>query len=93
MENKSSFCRNCGAQLENGAKVCSQCGAKNTNAKRPIYRKWWFWVIIVVIVLAAIGTGRSGPKKVGQNEPANGGSISQSPASGSSELQTKASST
>ena len=39
MENKSSFCRNCGAQLENGAKVCPQCGAKNTNAKRPIYRK------------------------------------------------------
>ena len=88
MENKSSFCRNCGAQLENGAKVCPQCGAKNTNAKRPIYRKWWFWVIIVVIVLAAIGTGRSGPKKVGQNEPANGGSMSQSPASGSSDSST-----
>lgn len=77
MEKKGSFCRNCGAHLENNTKVCPQCGAKNTNAKRPIYKKWWFWVIIVVIVLAAIGTGSSGPKKVGQNEPVNDSNMAQ----------------
>ena len=77
MEKKGSFCRNCGAHLENNAKVCPQCGAKNTNAKRPIYKKWWFWVIIVVIVLAAIGASNSGPKKVGQNEPVNDSNMTQ----------------
>lgn len=77
MENKVSFCKNCGTQLDNNMKVCPQCGTKNTGAKRPIYKKWWFWVIIVAIILAVIGAGNSGPKKVGQNEPDNSGNVSQ----------------
>lgn len=70
MEGKISFCRNCGAQLDGSAKVCPQCGSKNTPTKRPVYKKWWFWVIIVVIVIGAVGAGNAGPKKVGENKPA-----------------------
>ena len=70
MESKISFCRNCGAQLDGSAKVCPQCGSKNTPTKRPVYKKWWFWVIIVVIVIGAVGAGNAGPKKVGENKPA-----------------------
>ena len=35
-----------------GAKACPSCGAKN---KKPIYRRWWFWVL-VVLVIAAVGS-------------------------------------
>lgn len=27
-----------------------------TKAKKPIFKKWWFWVIVVVVVLAVGGT-------------------------------------
>ena len=82
MENKASFCRNCGAELSGTAKVCPQCGSKVPPAKRPIYKKWWFWVIIVIIVLGIIGAGSSGPKKVGENTPASNNAASQPDASG-----------
>ena len=35
-----------------GVKACPSCGAKN---KKPIYRRWWFWVL-VVLVIAAVGS-------------------------------------
>ena len=25
--------------------------------KKPIYKKWWFWVIIVVLVFGVFGSG------------------------------------
>lgn len=82
MKNQISFCKDCGAQLDGSTKVCPQCGAKNASLKQPIYKKWWFWVILAVIVFAAIGAGNSGPKKVGQNQPSGSGGISQPSASG-----------
>ena len=45
-------CPVCGAEMAANAKVCPKCGAKN---KKPIYKKWWFWVIIAVIILGIIG--------------------------------------
>lgn len=43
----------------------------NTDAKKPIYKKWWFWVIIVVVLIMIAGAGASSNKdaqKVGDNE-------------------------
>lgn len=28
--------------------------------KKPIYKKWWFWLIIVVLVIGIIGSGEEG---------------------------------
>lgn len=55
-KSKMTTCKHCGAEIAASAKVCPQCGGKN---KPPIYKRWWFIVIIVLIVLSAIG-GSSG---------------------------------
>lgn len=36
--------------------------------KKPIFKRWWFWLIIVVIGIAALGAngGKDEPKKVGE---------------------------
>lgn len=47
MANKLIHCKTCGAEMASNAKTCPQCGAKN---KKPIYKKWWFWVLIVIII-------------------------------------------
>ena len=49
-------CKHCGVQIAAGAKTCPQCGGKNS---KPIFKKWWFWVIIV-LVIGGIGAGGSG---------------------------------
>lgn len=41
-------CKKCGNELENKSVACPNCGNK---AKTPIFKKWWFWVIIVIFVL------------------------------------------
>lgn len=56
-KNKMTTCKHCGAEIAASAKVCPQCGGKN---KPPIYKRWWFIVIIVLIVLSAIGGSGSG---------------------------------
>lgn len=50
-KSKISVCKNCGNPLPEKATVCPSCGAKN---KKPIYKKWWFWVVIVLIVAGII---------------------------------------
>lgn len=42
-------CKICGRELDTTAKICPSCGAQNPI---PIYKNWWFWVIIVVFVLS-----------------------------------------
>ena len=53
MASKLTNCSVCGAEMAANAKACPQCGAKN---KKPIYKKWWFWVIILFIVFGIIGS-------------------------------------
>ncbi len=53
------YCQNCGT--ENTGNVCTNCGTQLQNtttkdkAKMPIFKKWWFWVIIVVALIAIVG--------------------------------------
>ena len=54
MANKLINCKTCGAEMASNAKVCPQCGAKN---KKPIFKKWWFWVLVVIIIGSIIGNG------------------------------------
>lgn len=69
MSSKEKFCKKCGAEITNSkAKCCEDCGAK---LGKPIFKKWWFWVLIVVgliIIGSAMGTGNGGSSSSG-NKP------------------------
>lgn len=47
MNKKSCTCKACGAEIRTGAKFCQYCGAK---IEKPIYKKWWFWLIVVAVI-------------------------------------------
>lgn len=52
-------CKACKKEIAKSAKVCPYCGAKN---KKPIYKKWWFWLIIICLI-GGIGSGGSDENK------------------------------
>lgn len=54
--------------------------SKKEKVKKPLYKKWWFWVIVVSLV-GAVGTGLSG-----------GGEQADQPSTGQTEMQAPASS-
>ena len=74
MSNKIKQCKVCGKDIATSAKVCPYCGAKN---KKPIYKRWWFILLVVLIVLSIIGglggtdtdTPTDTPAKVEEKEP------------------------
>lgn len=41
-------CKKCGQEVDKKAVVCTQCGCK---IKKPIFKKWWFWVLVVTITI------------------------------------------
>lgn len=51
-------CKVCGAEIAKNAKTCPNCGAKNS---KPIFARWWFWVLAIVIIIGAIGGNSSKP--------------------------------
>ena len=46
MNAKMTSCKVCGQEIAKSAKTCPNCGAKN---KRPILKKWWFWLVVVIV--------------------------------------------
>ena len=70
MANKLTNCSVCGAEMAANAKSCPQCGARN---KKPIYKKWWFWVLVVIVVFGIIGATSDN-----KSEPSNHSSTSYS---------------
>ena len=55
MATEQKFCPKCGAEITDPkARNCSNCGVK---IKKPLYKKWWFWVIIGLVVVIIIGAG------------------------------------
>ena len=61
MKTNKKHCQKCGAEItDKKAKICSECGAK---IRTPIFKKWWFWVIVVLglaIIGSASGTDTEG---------------------------------
>ena len=86
MKEKLKTCPVCGKEMAAGAKACPSCGAKN---KKPIYRRWWFWVL-VVLVIAAVGSamgsednGTEAPQQIQQETtgtPESGAGQAEEPA-------------
>lgn len=80
------FCTKCGAQNDDKSAFCEHCGAPTANniqspiapssiatpqPAKPIYKKWWFWLIIALIAIVVIGGagGKSGaPSKAETTE-------------------------
>lgn len=61
MSEKLKTCPVCGKEMAANAKACPSCGAKN---KKPIFKKWWFWVLVIVVIAgigSAIGGGNKAP--------------------------------
>lgn len=54
MNNKMCVCNACGQTMARSAKNCPHCGAKN---KKPIFTKWWFWLLVVMFVSIAVSAG------------------------------------
>lgn len=54
MNKKMMNCKACGKAIAKSAKCCPECGAKN---KKPIFKKWWFWVILVLVLLISMPGG------------------------------------
>ncbi|MDX9738737.1 MAG: zinc ribbon domain-containing protein [Candidatus Dojkabacteria bacterium] len=44
-------CPACGKDIASSADTCPFCGAKQ---KKPIYNKWWFWVLLPIVILFSI---------------------------------------
>lgn len=74
------FCKNCGKEVNNKAVVCPWCGVETGTKKKPIFKKWWFWVIVGVVLIAVIGSAgqansqpndkkSEGEIQTGQNAP------------------------
>lgn len=47
-------CKKCGAELNGN--TCPN-GCKPQKEKKPLFKKWWFWVIVGVIVIGIVASG------------------------------------
>lgn len=56
MQNKMCACKACGKEMAKSANACPHCGAKN---KKPVFTKWWFWLIVVAFIGIVAGAGGS----------------------------------
>ena len=88
---EGKFCPNCGAPatvespVENATPTMAESPVVNAapatpvaeiKKRKPIYKKWWFWVIIAIIAIGIIG-GSAGDKETSTDNN-TGSSISQS---------------
>lgn len=59
IEPGAKFCKECGtpieapAQPQAGPEIISE--VKPKKAKKPFYKRWWFWVIVAILVLGSCG--------------------------------------
>lgn len=81
LKEKLKTCPVCGKEMAAGAKACPSCGAKN---KKPIYRRWWFWVL-VVLVIAAVGSAMGSEDNGGTDTPQQ--EITGTPESGAGQAE------
>lgn len=55
-EHNGKFCPNCGTPSYSGEQMRGPSpSANSTPAKKPITKRWWFWVIVVVFGIGILG--------------------------------------
>ena len=72
-------CPNCGKEIK-PSRFCPECGIElhepsysetyEQRPKKPIFKRWWFWLIVSVILLASIGSkvGEDSQRSIDRNE-------------------------
>ena len=55
----TKLCEHCKTEIPYEAKVCPQCG-KNLE---PVFKKWWFWLIIGFVIALIVLGNRPDPKE------------------------------
>lgn len=82
-KSKMTTCKHCGSESAASAKVCPQCGGKN---KPPIYKRWWFVLMVIFVFLSYLGssTSSSGSVKEGFEEGYKDATASSSKAASES---------
>lgn len=76
---KGNFCPNCGAPAQTETPIAEQTSVipvASVKVKKPIYKKWWLWVIIAFAVIGIIGSINGGNKSSANTD--NGSSVIQS---------------
>ena len=76
---RKMVCPNCGKEIS-ASRFCPECGIELNGSsyvetyekrpKKPIFKRWWFWVIVFVILLASIGSkvGEDSQHSIDHNE-------------------------
>ncbi|MBQ6714365.1 MAG: zinc ribbon domain-containing protein, partial [Clostridia bacterium] len=49
------YCSKCGNEMDDNAPICLKCGTP-FKTKKPIIKKWWFWVLITLATIIIVGT-------------------------------------
>lgn len=58
-QNEPTRCKFCGTELEETDKFCPNCGKRrNAKSKKPLFRKWWFWLVGLVVIGILAGGGK-----------------------------------
>lgn len=65
IEGKMKSCKSCGRMIAKNAKTCPNCGAK---IKKPIYKRFWF-ILLIVILIGIIIAATRGEKNYNFDEP------------------------
>lgn len=50
------YCKHCMRQIDDNSDFCPACGkSQRTPVKKPIYKRWWFWIIVVFLFIGFSG--------------------------------------
>ena len=74
MSSKMIHCKACGKEISAKAPSCPGCGAKN---KKPVFKTWWFWLVIVVAFIAVLGTVDPSPDTEKEQAAASSSELSE----------------
>lgn len=66
------YCKHCYKMIDDDAEFCPACGKpQKRQARKPIYKRWWFWLIVVVAFFIVLPSGSDQPEIVGNGSGSN----------------------
>lgn len=59
-----AYCKHCMRMIEDDAQFCSACGKpQKGKVRKPIYKKWWLWVLVAAVVLVSCMGSSTAPSE------------------------------
>lgn len=84
----TTYCPKCGEKTSITLDHCEYCGCYLRKMKKPIYRKWWFWVIAVFVVFMIIPTSGGDESEAAEKEETNISEVSKPDSSNKTSTNT-----